>query len=297
MLRAMTAEPTTAEPTAERSAPHSGRSVLLLKGFVLLLVMLPGLIMAVDFAQGMLGAKPITEIIHRSGDWAIRLLFVSLLITPLRQVLKAHKLVSVRRIIGVASFCYIAIHLVGYMADEMFDLAKVASEILLRYYLTIGFVGLIGLALLAATSTDGMVRRLGGKRWKRLHHLAYPIGAIAVVHFFMQTKLNVSEPTVMAGLFTWLMLYRAWEDFLSRRSVTTLWALILLAVTSALITVVGEWAYYAVFTGIDASLVLQANLTTMAGPRPAWIVLAIGLLVPLAAALWRPIDAWRKRAA
>lgn len=289
MLRPMT--------TADNTLARPDRTIPILKGLVLLLVMLPGLITAVDFAQHMLGAKPITEIIHRSGDWAIRLLFISLLITPLRQVLKAHKLVSVRRIIGVASFCYIAIHLVGYMADEMFNLAKVASEILLRYYLTIGFVGLIGLALLAATSTDGMVRRLGGKRWKKLHRLAYPIGLIAVVHFFMQTKLNVAEPTIMAGLFIWLMLYRAWEEFLSRKSVTTLWALILLAVASALITVVGEWAYYAIFTGIDASLVLQANLTTMAGPRPAWIVLGITLLVPLAAGIWRPIEAWRKRAA
>jgi len=286
MLRLMT--------TTDDALSRPDRSIPFLKGLALLLVMLPGLIMAADFAQGMLGAKPITEIIHRSGDWAIRLLFVSLAVTPLRQVLKAHKLISVRRIVGVASFCYIAIHLVGYMADEMFDLAKVASEILLRYYLTIGFIGLIGLALLAATSTDGMVRRLGGKRWKRLHRLAYPIGAIAVVHFFMQTKLNVSEPTVMAGLFTWLMFYRAWGEFLGRQSVTTLWALILLAIAAALVTVVGEWAYYALFTGIDASLVLQANLTTMAGPRPAWIVLGIGLVVPLAAALWRPVERWHK---
>jgi sulfoxide reductase heme-binding subunit YedZ len=281
-------------PTA---APKADRSIPLLKGTALLLVMLPGLVLALNYAQDALGAKPITEIIHRSGDWAIRLLFVSLLITPLRQVLKAHKLVSVRRIIGVAAFCYIAIHLVGYTADEMFDLRKVASEIVLRYYLTIGFVGLLGLAVLAATSTDGMVRRLGGKRWKKLHRLAYLISLIAVVHFFMQTKLNVSEPTVMMGLFTWLMLYRVWEEFLSRKSVTTLWGLILLAVVSALLTVLGEWAYYAIFTGIDASLVLQANLTTMAGPRPAWIVLAITLLVPLAAGVWRPIDGWRKRPA
>lgn len=281
----------------ETILPRVDRSIPILKSIVLLLVMLPALIAAADFARDMLGAKPITELIHRSGDWSIRLLFVSLLVTPLRQTFKAHALASVRRIIGVASFCYIAAHLVGYAADEMFDLGKVASEILLRYYLTIGFVGLVLLGLLAATSTDGMVRRLGGKRWKKLHRLAYLIGLIAVVHFFMQTKLNVSEPTVMMGLYVWLMLYRAWEEFISRNSVTTLWALIALSVAAALFTVVGEWAYYAIFTGIDASLVLQANLTTMGGLRPAWIVLAITLLVPLAAALWRPLARWRKKAA
>jgi sulfoxide reductase heme-binding subunit YedZ len=278
----------------DRSSVPTDRSVALLKGLTLLLVMLPGLVMLADLAQDALGAKPITEIIHRSGDWTIRLLFISLLITPLRQVLKAHKLASVRRIVGVSAFCYIVIHLAGYVTDEMFDIGKVASEIALRYYLTIGFVGLLGLAALAATSTDGMVRRLGGKRWKRLHRLAYPIGLIAVVHFFMQSKLDVTEPTVMAGLFIWLMLYRVSEEFIGRASVTSLWGLLALAVISALATAGGEWAYYALFTGIDPDLVLQANLTTMAGLRPAWVVLIITLLLPLAAALWRGAERWRR---
>lgn len=278
----------------ETALPRADRTIPILKGIALLLVMLPALIAAADFARDMLGAKPITELIHRSGDWSIRLLFVSLLVTPLRQTFKAHPLASVRRIIGVAAFCYIVVHLIGYAADQMFDLGKVASEIALRYYLTIGFVGLVLLALLAATSTDGMVKRLGGKRWKRLHRSTYLIGVIAIAHFFMQSKLDVSEPTVMAGLFIWLMLYRAWGEWIGRDSVTALWALIALAAISALATAGGEWVYYAVFTGIDPDLVLQANLTTQAGFRPAWVVLAIALLVPLAAALWRPFARWRK---
>jgi len=278
----------------DHAAVPSDRSVPLLKGATLLLVMLPGLIMAADLARDMLGAKPITEIIHLSGDWSIRLLFVSLLITPLRQTLQAHKLASVRRIIGVAAFAYIVIHLAGYVVDEKFDIVKVASEIVLRIYLTIGFVGLVLLGLLAVTSTDAMTRRLGGKRWKKLHRMSYLIGVIAVAHFFMQSKLDVAEPTVMAGLFVWLMLYRAWAKFIGRDSVTTLSALLLLALVAALATAGGEWAYYAAFTGIDPNLVLQANLTTMAGLRPAWLVLAITLTLPLAAAIWRPIKRWRK---
>ena len=278
----------------DRAPTTFDRSIPLLKGLTLLLVMLPGLIMAADLARDMLGAKPITEIIHRSGDWAIRLLFVSLLITPLRQVLKAHKLASVRRIIGVAAFAYIVIHFAGYVVDEKYNLVKVASEIVLRIYLTIGFVGVVLLALLAATSTDAMTRHLGGKRWKKLHRASYLIGVIAVAHFFMQSKLDVTEPTVMAGLFIWLMLYRAWEEFIGRNSVTALWGLLTLVVVSALATAGGEWAYYAAFTGIDPSRVLQANLTTMAGLRPAWVVLAITLSLPLAATIWRPIERWRK---
>lgn len=278
----------------ETALPRADRSIPILKGIALLLVMAPALIAAADFARDMLGAKPVTELIHRSGDWSIRLLFVSLLVTPLRQTFKAHALASVRRIIGVAAFCYIVVHLVAYAADQMFDLGKVASEIVLRYYLTIGFVGLLLLAALAATSTDGMVRRLGGKRWKRLHRLTYLIGIIAIAHFFMQSKLDVSEPTVMAGLFVWLMLYRAWSEWIGRHSVTALWALAALAPISALATAGGEWVYYAAFTGIDPDLVLQANLTTQAGLRPAWVVLAIALAVPLAAALWRALERWRK---
>lgn len=266
----------------------------MLKGLTLLLVLLPGLVMAADLARDMLGAKPITEIIHRSGDWSIRLLFVSLLITPLRQTLKAHKLASVRRIIGVAAFAYIVIHFAGYVVDEKFNLVKVASEIALRIYLTIGFVGLVLLGLLAVTSTDAMTRRLGGKRWKKLHRASYLIGIIAVAHFFMQSKLDVTEPTLMAGLFVWLMLYRAWEEFIGRDSVTSLWGLLALSAAAALATVGGEWAYYAAFTGIDPNLVLQANLTTMAGLRPAWLVLAITLSLPLAAAIWWPVERWRK---
>ncbi len=279
---------------ADRAPASFDRSIPLLKGVVLLLVMLPGIIMAADLARDMLGAKPITEIIHRSGDWSIRLLFVSLLITPLRQVLKAHKLASVRRIIGVAAFAYIVVHFAGYVVDEKFNIAKVASEIVLRIYLTIGFVGVVLLGLLAATSTDAMTRRLGGKRWKKLHRASYLIGVIGVAHFFMQSKLDVTEPTVMAGLFIWLMLYRAWEEVVGRDSVTALWGLLALAVISALATAGGEWAYYAAFTGIDASRVLQANLTTMAGLRPAWVVLAITLSLPLTAAIWRPLARWRK---
>ena len=104
-------------------------------------------------------------------------LMISLAVTPLRRIARFNQLVDVRRMIGVGAFVYAAAHISLYVADQMFDLWKVASEIVLRLYLTIGFVALLGLAALAATSTDGMVRRLGGKRWQRLHQAIYGIGA------------------------------------------------------------------------------------------------------------------------
>ena len=109
---------------------------------------------------------------------------------------------------GVGAFVYAACHISLYVADQMFDLWKVASEIALRLYLTIGFTALLGLAALAATSTDGMVRRLGGRRWQRLHNIIYGIGLLALIHYFQQTKADVSVPTFVAGLFGWMIGYR-----------------------------------------------------------------------------------------
>src|SRR4030095_1145108 len=131
---------------------------------------------------------------------------MSLSTPPRLRLLLWPRLMQVRRMVGVAAFAYAAVHLALYVADEAFDLRKVAVEIVLRIYLAIGFVSLLVLTAMAVTSTDGMVRRLGGGgRWRRLHQLVYGAALLSVVHFFMQTKFNVSEPWVMAGLFAWLM--------------------------------------------------------------------------------------------
>src|SRR5207237_419660 len=117
-------------------------------------------------------------------------------------------LMDVRRMIGVGAFAYAASHILLYVFDQMFDLGKVASEIVLRLYLTIGFTALTGLAVLAATSTDGMVRNLGPRRWQRLHQLIYVIAGLALIHFFQQTKADEWLPTFVAGLFAWMIGYR-----------------------------------------------------------------------------------------
>jgi sulfoxide reductase heme-binding subunit YedZ len=152
----------------------------------------------------------------------------------------------------------------------------ILSEIALRFYLTIGAVVLVTLLALAATSTDGIARRLGGKRWRRLHYLAYPAGLLAIVHFFLQSKAGASEATVLAGLFLWLMAYRL-------RAPLSWPGLALLAVGAAIVTVLGEAAYFGLFTGVDPLRVLQANIA-LAGQRPGWIVLGIGLAVAVLAA-------------
>ena len=135
-------------------------------------------------------------------------LIITLAITPLRRITRYGQLLDVRRMLGVGAFCYAVLHISLYVLDQQFDLVKVASEIVKRIYLIIGFVALSGLTVLAITSTDGMVRRLGGMRWARLHQIVYVIAFLALIHYFQQTKADVSVPTLVAGLFGWLMCYR-----------------------------------------------------------------------------------------
>lgn len=255
-----------------------------LKALTLAALFAPGLVMAQDYASGMLGARPITAVIDASGRWAIRLLLVSLAITPSRQVLRLPRLVMLRRMVGVAAFCYAALHLGMDAADKMFDLGVVLAEIAQRTYLAIGAGALALLLALAATSTDGMIERMGGKRWQTLQRSAYAIAVLAVVHFFL-SKTAAREPVVMAGLLLWLMGYRALSRYGGRNLATTRSALLLLSLGAAALTALGEAAYFGLFTGIPALLVLEADASFAAAPRPIWIVLGAGLLVTAIAVL------------
>ncbi|MDA0369735.1 MAG: ferric reductase-like transmembrane domain-containing protein [Proteobacteria bacterium] len=135
---------------------------------ILVALLLPGLYIGIGLATGTLGAKPIEVATHEIGLWTIRFLMITLAVTPLRVIAGWRRLIHVRRMLGVATFCYALIHLSLYVADQKFNLGRVASEIAVRFYLTIGFAGLVGLAMLAATSTDGAIRKLG-KKWTLLH--------------------------------------------------------------------------------------------------------------------------------
>lgn len=219
---------------------------------------------------------PVKEAILESGEWTIRILMITLLITPLRRITRFSKLVQVRRQIGVATFCYVMIHFGLYAISQNLDLIRIASEIILRVYLTIGFVAVIGLGVLTATSTKSAMRRLGAK-WTRLHKLVYPIAILGVVHFFMQSKIDVSEATLMAGFFVGLMLYRFahWRGW-SLRSAPVLLSI---AVLSGALTAGIEYAWYALATGIPADRVFVANLEWMWPLRPAWNVMLAGGLI------------------
>ncbi len=245
-----------------------------LKLAVLLLLCVPAALVSADFIAGNLGPRPLNEAVHQIGNWALRLILLSLAVTPARSLLRWPRLVQLRRMIGIAAFAYVAAHLVLYAADEKYDLIKVAVEIAIRIYLTIGFVALLILAALAATSTDAMTRRLGGRKWRNLHRLVYLAALLSVIHFFMQTKANVNEPWIMAGLFAWLMLWRVanWRGWAGR-----LWVPFALTVAAVAVTALGEAVYYAIKVNAPFLRVLEANLMVDAGWRPAVIVATICL--------------------
>jgi sulfoxide reductase heme-binding subunit YedZ len=252
---------------------------------VLLAVCLPGLVTAIQYTAGFFPVRPITEIIHATGLWTIRLLMISLAVTPFRQSFRWARLVTVRRMIGVAAFSYVVLHLTFYAADNMFDLYKVVSEIALRIYLTIGFAAVLILGTLALTSTDGMVKRLGGKAWQRLHRWIYAAGLLACIHYFMQSKLNVSEPLVVAGLFLWMMAYRLVFWLGSSERAAALSTLAGLGVVASLATAFGEAAYYHFRVNAPFLRVLEADLNFHAGIRPAWVVLGATMTIVVVAAL------------
>ncbi|TDQ81492.1 sulfoxide reductase heme-binding subunit YedZ [Dongia mobilis] len=278
-------------PWLDRSGRVSG-----LKLSVFLALLLPGAWIAVAWAfatpdpaaGGLIAgavtsatdAMPVTKALHEIGLWTVRFLILTLAITPLRRLAAWPALVQIRRMVGVAAFAYAAAHFFLYVVQQNYRFGFVASEIVLRFYLALGFVTLLGLSVLALTSTDRAMRRLGGKTWQRLHYLVYPFTALGLWHFFLQSKIDVSEPVLMSGLFIWLMLYRLAYRWNGEKSLA-LWHLLTLACASGALAMAGEWAWYEAMTTLGGSRVFAANFSLAAGLRPAWWVLIAGLAMAL----------------
>lgn len=224
------------------------------------------------------GARPLNELIHRAGFWALVFLGVTLAVTPFRRIFRYGNLIDVRRMLGVGTFCYIAAHLALFFADQSYSPAKFFHEITHRVYLIIGAIAWLGLAALATTSTDGMVRRLGGLRWRRLHQVIYAIALLGLIHYFQQTKADVTVPTFAASLFFWLIGYRVlawWQD----TSELSTFNLLGLTIVVSLVTFAGEAIGIAIAFHVAPLRVLETVFDFDAGIRPGWQVLVAGLLV------------------
>src|SRR3984957_10289715 len=255
------------------------------KAAVLALTPVPALFYLYWWIDGDLGARSLNAAIHGVGNWTVKWLMISLATTPFARLLEWPRLLTVRRMLGLTALAYAITHFCLYIVDHNFHLLTVASEIVLRFYLTIGFVALCGLIALGVTSTDAAIKRMG-KRWKQLHRLVYPIGALALLHFYIQTKANVNEPVLVSGLFVWLMAWR----LVPRRYQSSLWTLYALVPVSAVLTAGVEYAWYGLATKVDPMRILAANWSQRFFPRPAHEVAAVALLVALVLSgrrLWR----------
>lgn len=233
-----------------------------------------------------LGPRPRTEAIHEVGLWAVRFLLLTLFVTPMRRIARYAPLVDVRRMLGVGCYTYIAVHLALYIADQTFDMATVVSEIVRRYYLTIGFTAWVGLAVLAATSNNYMVRRLGGIRWRNVHQLVFPIAVLGSVHYFMQSKLEVFEPTVIGGIFIWLMLYRVLHWWFPRNTEFPMSVIAASWFAVGGLVFVGEAIGFWIAFHAPVVRVLALDFNFRAGIRPGWYVWGVGALIT-AIGLWR----------
>lgn len=253
-----------------------------LRAVVFALLMAPAAWVAGEAVLGLLGPEPWKAALKEIGLWTIRLLLVTLAVTPVGKILAEPRLLALRRLFGLVTLAYAVLHLVLYAGHENFGAWKVASEIVLRIYLTIGFVALLGLAALGWTSTDGWIRALG-PRWKRLHWLVFPVAALGVLHFYMQSKTVVWEAVMAAGFLAWLLAWRAlpagWRGRLP--------VLLALAPFTALAAALIEYAWFALATNLPAERILLANLDVSFGPRPAVWAGVAALAVPLLAGAWR----------
>lgn len=170
---------------------------------------LPAGILVERLFTGGLGANPVEALLHGTGSWALRLLLVTLAVTPLRHLTGLNWLVRLRRQIGLWAFAYAIAHFMVFIVFEhRAQLSSIVDDILRRPYILIGTSAFLLLLPLAITSTKGWIRRLG-RRWQQLHWLIYPAAALAVLHFFMLIRANRwTEPLIYAAVLTGLLGFR-----------------------------------------------------------------------------------------
>ena len=253
-----------------------------LRGTTFALLLAPLAWLLVRWAADMLGPRATNTAIHSTGYTAVWILLASLAVTPMKALAALPNIVVIRRMIGNAALLYALLHLSLYASDQKWKLLPIATEIVSRFYLTIGFAALLGLLVLGSTSTDAWIRHLGAT-WKRLHRIVYPLMALGLFHYVLQSKLDVSQALLAAGVFSWLMLWRALPAGQDRE-----WRpLLAIAFGAALLTVAFEYGWYRFGTKIDPMRVIRAEFDVQFGLHPAGQVLALGALVTFIAELRR----------
>ena len=190
----------------------SPKQVSWLKGAIFVLALAPLLRMAYLTVTGQL-VDPLEFITRGTGDWTLYFLCITLAVTPLRRLSGWNWLVKLRRMLGLYTFFYGLLHFTTFLwFDHFFDVQEMWKDVLKRPFITVGFIAFVLLIPLALTSTNGMIKRLGGKRWQWLHRLIYVIAPLAILHFWWMKagKHNFTQPILFGSIVGILLLTRVW---------------------------------------------------------------------------------------
>ncbi|NGZ82956.1 sulfite oxidase heme-binding subunit YedZ [Duganella aceris] len=190
----------------------SARQVGWIKGAVFALALVPLLRMVYLTLTGQL-VEPLEFITRGTGDWTLYFLCFTLAVTPLRRLSKWNWLLKLRRMLGLYMFFYGFLHFMTFLwFDHFFDLREMWKDVLKRPFITVGFIAFVLLIPLAVTSTNAMVKRLGGKRWQWLHRLIYVIAPLAILHFWWMKagKHNFTQPIIFGTILGILLLMRVY---------------------------------------------------------------------------------------
>lgn len=192
--------------------PQATRQFFLIaKPLVFLVSLLPLVWIGWLAWQGELGANPVETLSHRTGDWSLRFLLLTLMVTPARRLTGWNRLQQFRRMLGLFAFFYVSLHFAVYLIfDQFFDGSAIVADVVKRPYLTVGFAAFLLLIPLAITSTQGMMKRLG-RNWQRLHRLVYLIAVLGVLHYAWLVKADLTEPLLYGTVLAALLGYRLWQ--------------------------------------------------------------------------------------
>jgi methionine sulfoxide reductase heme-binding subunit len=190
----------------------------LLRTVIFAAALVPAAALVYDFVTNDLTANPIDYITDTTGYTAITLLMITLTVTPLRRLTGRNEVIKLRRMLGLLAFFYACLHFSTWLVlDWFFDFSSMAADVVERPFITMGMATFVLLIPLAATSTTGMIRRLG-RRWQQLHRLVYVAGLTAVIHFWWVVKADFREPRLFALALSILLGFRAWWTLRTRLS-------------------------------------------------------------------------------
>jgi sulfoxide reductase heme-binding subunit YedZ len=196
------------------------RQFKILKAILFAAALLPFVRLVLFTFTDQLGANPVEFITRNTGDWTLYFLCITLAVTPLRRLSKWNWLIKLRRMLGLFAFFYAALHFTTFLwFDHFFDVQAMLKDVVKRPFITVGFIAFVLLIPLAITSTNAMVRRLGGKRWQWLHRTIYVIAPLGILHFWWMkaAKHNFSQPILFGSIVAILLLMRFYWRFMQAR--------------------------------------------------------------------------------